>query len=86
MQRPRYLESLTPSSMSDFIVRLGEWSMREALRQVVAEGVEDPEHGMLLICMGCHAGQGFGISRAMAADAVLGWAHSYRASGASGRA
>jgi len=48
-------------------------------RDLVAEGVEDPEHGMLLICMGCHAGQGFGISRAMAADAVPEWSQSYRA-------
>lgn len=48
-------------------------------RELIAEGVEDPEHGMLLICMGCRAGQGFGISRAMAADAVLRWAEASRA-------
>ncbi|WP_420474417.1 putative bifunctional diguanylate cyclase/phosphodiesterase [Noviherbaspirillum sp. ST9] len=47
-------------------------------RDLVAEGVEDPEHGMLLVCMGCHAGQGFGISRALAPEAVPAWARSYR--------
>ncbi|HEY0844526.1 MAG TPA: bifunctional diguanylate cyclase/phosphodiesterase [Noviherbaspirillum sp.] len=34
-------------------------------RHLVAEGVEDAEHGMLLVCMGCQGGQGYGISRPM---------------------
>ena len=48
-------------------------------RELVAEGVEDPEHGMLLVAMGCHIGQGFGIGRPMAAEAVLPWVAGYRA-------
>lgn len=48
-------------------------------RKLVAEGVEDPEHGMLLVCMGCHLGQGYGIGRPMAAEAVLPWVQSYQA-------
>jgi len=48
-------------------------------RSLVAEGVEDPEHGMLLVAMGCHVGQGYGIGRPMAAEAVLPWVEGYRA-------
>lgn len=46
-------------------------------RHLVAEGVEDAEHGMLLVCMGCQGGQGYGISRPMPADAVLPWMEAY---------
>lgn len=48
-------------------------------RQVVAEGVEEMEHGMLLSCLGCQLGQGFGIGRPMAAEAVLPWVRSFKA-------
>ncbi|HET7776211.1 MAG TPA: bifunctional diguanylate cyclase/phosphodiesterase, partial [Azospira sp.] len=47
-------------------------------RHLVAEGVEDPEHGMLLMCIGCRTGQGYGIGRPMAAEAVLPWVASYK--------
>jgi diguanylate cyclase (GGDEF)-like protein/PAS domain S-box-containing protein len=34
-------------------------------RQVIAEGVETPEHGELLLWLGCTLGQGYGIARPM---------------------
>ena len=42
-------------------------------RQVVAEGVESDEHGRRLLQLGCELGQGFGIARPMAGDAVAAW-------------
>nr|WP_269752139.1 EAL domain-containing protein [Thiocapsa bogorovii] len=51
------------------VVRLA----RAFKRVVIAEGVETPEHGALLILLGCPLGQGFGIARPMPADAIPGW-------------
>ncbi|TPQ24815.1 EAL domain-containing protein [Methylomonas koyamae] len=47
-------------------------------REAVAEGVEDLEHGVFLIDLGCSVAQGYGIARPMPADAVLGWVANYR--------
>ncbi len=46
-------------------------------RDLVAEGVEEPEHATLLASMGCRCGQGYGIGRPMPAEAVLPWFRSY---------
>ncbi|WP_392339648.1 EAL domain-containing protein [Moritella marina] len=46
-------------------------------RDVIAEGVETTEHGLMLIEMGCYAGQGYGIARPMPAAALPNWLHSY---------
>ncbi|WP_020484140.1 EAL domain-containing protein [Methylomonas sp. MK1] len=47
-------------------------------REAVAEGVEDIEHGIFLIDLGCSIAQGCAIAEAMPADAVLAWVNSYR--------
>ncbi|QFY42937.1 EAL domain-containing protein [Candidatus Methylospira mobilis] len=47
-------------------------------REVVAEGVETCEHGMVLLDMGCDLAQGYGIARPMPADAVASWVRDYR--------
>lgn len=47
-------------------------------RKVVAEGVETIEHGVLLMRLGCHIGQGYGIARPMSAEHVLAWAAQFR--------
>ncbi|NJA06689.1 EAL domain-containing protein [Methylococcaceae bacterium WWC4] len=47
-------------------------------RDVVAEGVEDIEHGVFLIHLGCHLAQGFGIARPMPATALADWIRDYR--------
>lgn len=46
--------------------------------QVIAEGVEEVEHGMALLAMGCRLAQGFGIARPMPADAFGPWMRAYR--------
>ncbi|NEX22526.1 EAL domain-containing protein [Thiorhodococcus mannitoliphagus] len=47
-------------------------------KQVVAEGVETPEHGLLLMQLECDYAQGFGIARPMPAEQVAEWISSYR--------
>lgn len=42
-------------------------------RQVVAEGVESPEHALLLLNMGCEVAQGLGIAAPMPAREVTSW-------------
>ncbi len=46
-------------------------------RTVVAEGVETPEQGVLLMRLGCDIAQGYGIARPMPAEQVPGWAAAY---------
>ena len=50
---------------------------REFDRQVVAEGVETPEHGLQLLQMGCFLAQGYGIARPMPAAEVANWVAAY---------
>ena len=47
-------------------------------RELVAEGVESVEHGRLLMMLGCHVFQGYGVARPMPADLVQGWVGSWR--------
>lgn len=47
-------------------------------RAVVAEGVETPEQGVLLMRLGCDVAQGYGIARPMPAAAVLDWVSTYK--------
>jgi hypothetical protein len=42
-------------------------------REVIAEGVESPEHGAMLLHLGCELAQGYGIARPMQADAMPAW-------------
>ncbi|MDR3391096.1 MAG: EAL domain-containing protein [Sulfuriferula sp.] len=45
--------------------------------EVVAEGVESSEHGVLLMRLGCNFGQGYGIAHPMPAANVIDWARQY---------
>ena len=47
-------------------------------RGTVGEGVETPEHGVMLMRLGCDVAQGYGIARPMPAGDVLGWCRSFR--------
>jgi hypothetical protein len=47
-------------------------------RDVIAEGVETVEHGLMLLQMGCEVAQGYGIARPMSGDELLTWALSWR--------
>ncbi|MCG5513518.1 EAL domain-containing protein [Ectothiorhodospira shaposhnikovii] len=42
-------------------------------RQVIAEGVETPSHGDMLLRIGCELGQGYGIARPMPAESLRDW-------------
>ncbi len=41
--------------------------------QAIAEGVESSDHVLMLMEMGCHLVQGYGIARPMPGDAALDW-------------
>jgi diguanylate cyclase (GGDEF)-like protein/PAS domain S-box-containing protein len=47
-------------------------------RDVVVEGVETVEHGLMLLQMGCEIAQGYGIARPMPANELPGWAAVWR--------
>ncbi len=42
-------------------------------RQVIAEGVETVEHGLILLLLGCDLAQGYGIARPMPASELPAW-------------
>ena len=46
-------------------------------RQVIAEGVETREHGVMLLRLGCDMAQGYGISKPLNTDEVLNWAKTW---------
>ncbi|SMB30018.1 putative Diguanylate cyclase [Sterolibacterium denitrificans] len=47
-------------------------------REIIAEGVETVAHGELLLQLGCHLAQGYGIARPMPADDLPHWAASWQ--------
>jgi diguanylate cyclase (GGDEF)-like protein/PAS domain S-box-containing protein len=47
-------------------------------REVIAEGVETVEHGLMLLRLGCELAQGYGIARPMPARELPGWVSSWR--------
>ncbi len=47
-------------------------------RNIIAEGVETEEHGIMLLNMGCDLGQGYGIARPMPATEFPEWANTYK--------
>jgi EAL domain-containing protein (putative c-di-GMP-specific phosphodiesterase class I) len=57
----------------------GVMSLARAFRrQVIAEGLEAPEQGVVLMRMGCDLAQGFGIAQPMPASDVPAWVGAYR--------
>ena len=47
-------------------------------RVVIAEGVETPEVGEMLLELGCELAQGYGIARPMPGDAIAEWVATWR--------
>ncbi|WP_446809085.1 EAL domain-containing protein [Methylomonas sp. 2BW1-5-20] len=47
-------------------------------REVVAEGVESQEQGIVLLLLGCHLLQGYAIARPMPAAAIADWVIAYQ--------
>lgn len=48
--------------------------------EVIAEGVETPEHSARLIEIGCFFGQGYGIARPMPGESLPAWAKNWTSS------
>ena len=51
-------------------------------RPVIAEGVETPEHGAVLLHFGCRFAQGYGVARPMPVDRVNDWLLDWQGAGA----
>jgi|GEM_PF-1672996 len=65
---------------SDYAIIDGVIGLADAFnREVVAEGVEVIEHGLMLLLMGCEKVQGNCISEPMPNEALLDWLNSYSA-------
>ena len=47
-------------------------------REVIAEGVETADHGVLLMRLGCDIAQGYGIAYPMPATEVIAWVQHYQ--------
>jgi diguanylate cyclase (GGDEF)-like protein/PAS domain S-box-containing protein len=45
--------------------------------EVIAEGVESIQHGLMLLNLGCEHAQGYGIAKPMSADKIVPWIKSY---------
>jgi diguanylate cyclase (GGDEF)-like protein/PAS domain S-box-containing protein len=47
-------------------------------RELIAEGVETVDHGLMLLYLGCERAQGYGIARPMPADALPAWVRQWQ--------
>jgi hypothetical protein len=47
-------------------------------RQVIAEGVEALEHGIMLLQLGCEHAQGYGVARPMPGHHMADWVHTWQ--------
>ncbi len=47
-------------------------------REIVAEGVESVDHGLMLLHLGCELAQGYGIARPMPAQELPQWVRNWR--------
>ena len=65
--------------LEDYAILEGILGLAEAFgRDVIAEGVESAEQGVMLLLMGCDLAQGFGIARPMAAGDVARWVRQWQ--------
>ncbi len=67
------LSSTDDLAIVEGIVRLAHVFKRD----VIAEGIETPEHIDALCHLGCYRGQGYGIARPMAPSELASWIDSY---------
>lgn len=64
---------------NDYTIIDGVISLTDAFHhEVIAEGVETVEHGLMLISMGCEMAQGYVIAKPMAADDYSEWLANYK--------
>jgi diguanylate cyclase (GGDEF)-like protein len=63
---------------SDYAIVNGVIGLADSFnRDVIAEGVETTEHGLLLLISNCTSAQGYGIARPMPPNELLQWYSSY---------
>jgi diguanylate cyclase (GGDEF)-like protein/PAS domain S-box-containing protein len=63
---------------SDYAIVDGVIGLSKAFgREVIAEGVESIEHGLMLLLIGCEQAQGYGIAKPMTASNVSKWITNY---------
>lgn len=63
----------------DFAIIEGVVGLTNAFRRkVIAEGVETPEHGLMLLAIGCPLAQGYAIARPMPAENIQAWIQGYQ--------
>ena len=68
------------SDPDDYAIIKGVIGLANAFnRQIIAEGVETSDHGLMLLKMGCELAQGYGISRPMPAEDLPAWLKIYQA-------
>lgn len=68
------------SDQNDFAIIDGTIGLANSFsREIIAEGVETTEHGLMLLVMGCELAQGYGIARPMPAHDLSDWINSYQA-------
>ena len=64
---------------SDYSIVEGVIGLAKAFnRDLIAEGVETNEHGLMLLIMGCKKAQGYGISKPMPGENILDWLNNYQ--------
>lgn len=64
---------------SDYAIIDGVIGLADAFnRDVIAEGVEETEHGCMLLLMGCELAQGYAIAHPMPAEDILSWYKNYQ--------
>jgi len=62
----------------DYAIIEGVIGLADAFnREVIAEGVETVEHGIMLLLMGCQHAQGYGIAKPIPAIAIPDWLSHY---------
>ena len=63
---------------NDYAIIDGVVALAESFnRNVIAEGVETSEHGLMLLLIGCEQAQGYGIAKPMPADNLVDWLNNY---------
>ncbi len=63
---------------NDFAIINGIIGLADAFHcDVIAEGVETINHGLMLLAMGCHDAQGYGISKPITAQEIPLWLKNY---------
>ena len=67
------------SDSEDLAIVEGVIGLTEAFRrQVIAEGVETLQHGVMLLQLGCNLAQGYAIAAPMPAETLPDWVAGYR--------